>query len=230
MSKIKYINGIGALDFSSINGIDALDPLPFLELNEIENFWPSFVGDDFTGDNGDPLDVDVWSDHINSTAPPEIQNNKLRAVCGADELSYTVSDWKISGDFSIQVDFDSLSISSYGSFRLQFQNAVSGATEYGLVSALDRGSGLEFHFAATGESLIYQSRINSYGGLKIDRSGLTTTFYYKDGGGSFISISSKSLWSTDMYVLLNFATSDGGSGSGNFDNFTINSGTVIYPV
>ena len=69
--------------------------------------WGSFTGDDFTGDNGDPVNSDYWTGEAISGNPGydnwEIQSNQLwLRQSGSDEFRM-ISTFSISGDFDVQL-------------------------------------------------------------------------------------------------------------------------------
>ena len=203
-------------------------------INGIENFWPSFSGDDFTGGNGDPPDLDIWEEHSSTDVQATIQSNKMYSSCGQNQQCYYFSRFKISGDFSVQVDLDSLSDLEAISARLMATNLSASSTHgaYGMFkyNSSSRRMGSNFNTGSWG-SESNPLRSNTYGGIRITRTGNTLYVYLKDGGGSYALDNSTAMGSApNLYIWLNLLLNSAGSASVNFDNLLINSGTVVYPL
>lgn len=70
----------------------------------------TFSGDDFTGNDDDPPDTDLWEVLQDTGSDLSIQSNKLNYDSAGDDANYfgqIRSKFKLSGDFDIQIDFDS---------------------------------------------------------------------------------------------------------------------------
>jgi hypothetical protein len=192
----------------------------------------AITGDNFTGSDDDPLDSDLWLipfSNYRSTYSATIQSNKcaisLTGVNAANpDNVVTYSKFLLSGDFDIEIDFDSLINQSHAYAGFSFGVWMSDSV-YAFVKA-DYISGNKFTYSFSGSST-QVSRTNDYGNIRIARSGSTITLYATDGGGSESELGSSSVSADDTRVLLRGWDRDSGTEiSINFDNFTINSGTV----
>ncbi|MCK5504081.1 MAG: hypothetical protein KAJ10_02905, partial [Thermodesulfovibrionia bacterium] len=101
---------------SGISSIDVTDV--FTDLN-----YPS-VDDDFTGDDGDAPNTDLWvgDDPYNIAS---IQSNRLNIASDgvSDQYLYLTSKWKLTGDFDVQVDFDITTLDAPSS-SVQYANTL----------------------------------------------------------------------------------------------------------
>lgn len=185
--------------------------------------------DDFTGTNGDTPDPLKWEDLSSGMAT--IQSNKLRF----SSTSYATvrSYFKLSGDFDVQVDFSNLS-GETADFEGALITAYVDSENSGHIRAGYRTApGISFD----GNSEVGDvwgaggtvSRTNSYGKLRIDRSGTTWRTRYQDGGGGWTQLYSQAGGTGDVQITFSTGWIDG-TIVVDFDNFTINSGHVIYDV
>jgi hypothetical protein len=64
------------------------------------------VDDNFTGDDGDAPDITLWNDISGPLDRVSIQSNKLQIKTISENAEYNLwSNYKISGDFDIQVEW-----------------------------------------------------------------------------------------------------------------------------
>jgi hypothetical protein len=206
------------------NAIDNLADAPALP----EAPWT----ETFTGYNGDLPNTSYWYKQPTSTGNSlTIQDNKLNGSLAAGTGTNEFSLFALSGDFNIQVDVDSfaagansVSLSLVVAHGLPVQtsgvyigyNFSGGSHKY--ISGYDVGAGWQPGAGA--------SRTNSYGKLSIRRTGTTISVHYQDGAGGWVELDDWSITSENMHVIFGYNAA-GGTLSANFDNFLINSGTVV---
>jgi hypothetical protein len=202
----------------------------------------AFTGDTFTGDDGDPPSTDLWA-LISETNSGDlsIQSNQLNfdpASAGTLRASNYGSVFDLSGDFDIQTDFvvTTLTTPSSGvSYAVNLQ-LYSGATNIAYVSrAVD--SSAKQGYTSGGNSLGYNlaySYNHSSAKLRITRSGSTVKVFHRDtadtqwewdGNAAGRSVGSSS---DDLQVRMYFEQDTGGTVLSDVDNFTINSGSIIW--
>jgi hypothetical protein len=188
----------------------------------------TFTGDDFTGANGTA--PNLWS-YIVGT--PTIQSNKLRfsTLTNNDEIE---SVFKISGDFDIQIDFDLVTYPAVDNWnfalRLWNEAKTKGMT---LERRFDDPTGHMIKtFDYTGSWVEQDSDTIAITSMKFKhvRSGSTTTSYYWDGSQWVLTYASTALGTDDIIVILKCAKWAGNpTAEADWDNFVINSGTVVWP-
>jgi hypothetical protein len=207
---------------------------------QAENYWDSFSGDDFTGTNGDPLNTEVWSDpytnHSTTNFGAEIQDNAGRlyltgvASAGSDSCAVD-SKFSISGDFDIQIDFLNLVHNNHLAAGFQFGFEMDDG-DYVFIKPqyYSGGSFLVRFYDGSVDDNTY-GRSNNYGQLRITRTGTTVNTYTVDGGpASWTLRKSGTLSSDDGHIVLFLYDYNAGSEIRcDFDNFLINSGTIIAP-
>jgi hypothetical protein len=198
------------------------------------SFWDTFTGDDFTGTNGDPLSTTVWTDQA-AGFEWLIQSNKanVNITTGSDSEAKSISTFSLTGDFDIQIDFDSLVFTNSGFLRLYVFNGDLSDGAY-IGTAFD--SSVHSFNGNTKVDNVWGSssspaRTNDNGGIRIVRSSANITLKTKDGGGVYTDVFTRSVTTDDVVVWLQAKTgaAAGDRVSGNFDNFLINSGTVVAP-
>jgi len=73
------------------------------------NIFPyiaGFTGDDFTGDNGDPLNPDYWIQDDDNNPDWDIQSNKGNMVHNGTAKTNNINSlWAMRGNFDIQIDW-----------------------------------------------------------------------------------------------------------------------------
>jgi len=212
-------NGISNSDFSYINGIT--------------NFWPSFTGDNFTGDNGDPPNLDIWGINKSaSQAAVSIYNNKARGVLeDASALSFTdlYSKFRLKGNFDIEVDWEKIVGGNTNRYDLIFRVAPD-TTPNSYVHILRAYSTANTnHYAAnkkTNGTFGTTSRAataDTSGSFRITRVGIAMKSYY---GASLLR--SDNWLSENVTVILSTQTSGSYPDvTCDWDNFIINSGTIV---
>lgn len=224
--------------------VNSLIPTAYYRLGEIGSGDPfaldppnpTVVDDDFTGDDGDAPDTNLWSTDISSlyniTSSLDVQLNKLKfAVTGDINVGASVakleSKYEISGDFDIQMDVsDVISTSNRGQIWLRILGV--GWLSMSSENSVDMWT---TNFDGSQPSV---SRTNSFGEIRITRVGNISTGYYDDGStGTWTQWLQDLNCSTDD-VSINIELYDNSAtgvraSSGFIDNFRINSGTIVWP-
>jgi len=197
--------------------------------------FENFTGDDFTGTNGSPLNTNYWSVYGAYSDEWEIQNNKASInLTTENREALSVSLFTLPSDFDIQIDIDSIVASNPGGAVIRFNTFDSGFHN-GCFGGVQVISGVKNFHASHLTNDVYDSqtnvaRANDYGKLKIVRTGTNVVYSCQDGGGGWVQIKTKDQGSaTTMFVYLHARSLPSTSITGNFDNFTINSGVVVAP-
>ena len=188
--------------------------------------------DDFTGTNGDPPNSNIWS-IVGDSADVFIQDNQLRTqVAGTSEDNGVASLFKISGDFSLQVDFDM--VTGYGSgtdhsFFITVQHV--GETFYNSMR-IYLNSFSEYLFRIQrwvngGYGSYTGPGQQSSGSFKLSRSG-TLWQPALDLGSGYVNIAGpQGIGSDDVEIsLVNSVWGSVADCKVDFDNFTITEGTT----
>ena len=192
-------------------------------------FWPNFAGDDFIEIDDDPPDPQAWSLVTGSSS---ISSNKLRisTASGNDEVG---SLFGIYGDFDIQIDVDLVTYpnTNYWNFSFRLWNAAATA-----------GVTLEIRVESSQRKIKFFDNAGSWIERDSDNTSLTSTKFkfvrvsstitasYWDGGDWVVSGTSTVLGTDTIYVRCKSGKwSSNPTAVADFDNFTINSGTVVQP-
>jgi len=199
-------------------------------LNELE-YWD--VDDVFTGTDDDPPNSDLWS--LSGTQrDPYILSNSLRTWLEAtsSDLQKATSIWRLSGDFDIQADFNLISQPISGVRWTGFViDSVGTTTGQALIlRRYDTGEQYAYNQSVSGSwgTLSTTGTTDSSGQLRVTRVGSTLTSYFWSGS-SWTQIDSRSWVSDDVKMALGSQTNVAQSYTADFDNFVINSGTIIWP-
>jgi hypothetical protein len=225
------------LNISDNSGISGLDLSEFFT----ELKYPA--DDDFTGADDDPLNIIKWGDpftlHSTTNFGADIQNNMAHfyftGVSGAGGDGVNVnSNFMLTGDFDIQIDFSNLVhlFHNAAGFELEVHFGPDPGDDHVLIKCQYFGAVnwlLRYH----DEGNTYDTtpaRTNDYGKMKITRTGSTVYLWYADGSGDFVSGGSRDMNSDDCFLRLGgYDWNSGAELSIDFDNFVINSGTVVWP-
>lgn len=209
---------------SGYNNIDIRSILTELDYGVV-------TGDDFTGVNGEAPNTYLWSPITGSLS---IESNKLRSVItNAIQNNKTGSNFKISGDFDIQVDYTLVSVTSIDTWNVRLY-AFTENYDDNIDIARRYGSG-DFYFDSYnvdggGYTTNSTATTNTTGKLRLRRVGSTVTSYYW-GGSDWVTLSASLSWVFDdvtVSIYCNTATT-AQSHTADFDNFTVNSGTLYWP-
>jgi hypothetical protein len=202
--------------------------------------WP-VLEDYFTGDDGDIPNEILWSYTATNTEYPEVYDNKLRmdiAVSALDIWSRIVSNFNINSisDFDIQIDYDIVSStapSSSTSYLAFFQfNAVSGAmVRIGVIQTTSYTK-FQVYDAISGSTEIICSYLT--GKFRIIKTTTAIKGYYWSGtqwewDGSTSGYTFGETFG-DTFNISIYSSADYGAGVVcDFDNFIVNSGTIVWP-
>ena len=219
-------------DFVAPVLLDATSGQTAFDMTAVFNeLTPLDVDDDFTGTDGDPPDVRLWT---HSTAFEfEIIGNKLNFSTSAEiQTARTKSKYTFPADFEIQVDFDLTNMpdSDVSLLGLYVANVDSADDDALVVDVRYQGGHKYFGGVQTGGSWLGTTiaRSETSGKLKIVRSGSTFTGSYWNGS-SWVQIDSRTCSTDTLRVYLTGVTTANLTVSLNFDNFTVNSGIIVWP-
>ena len=186
--------------------------------------------DDYTGTNGDPPNSTLWQQIETTNTTVEIQSNKLQIACTSsadNESAKAKSKYVFVGDFDIQIDFTITTLSHNGEGLELFAILDTDNLVFIKAARVDNDDKFQVRFKIDGT--IYDtntiSRSNTYGKLRIVRSGNTVTTKYQDGSGSWTdAVQRTDLPSGKMWVQTSLWTGPSGNAiTATVDNFTINS-------
>ncbi len=216
----------------STNIASDLTDFPVVITLQAANDRPDNVDDDFTGDDGDPPNELLWD---NSNTTGAILSNKLRIDC-TNRSSQTQSLFYLTGDFDIQVDFDSIVFDTPGvglyTYAVQLQLRPIGLSIY--IYKDSNGNAYIAVYCPSTDNSQFSSSISS-GKLRITRNGSTYTAYLWSGsqwdwngntsGYTFTFSSTEA-----VYCSLNLISPEAGvTSTTDYDNFIVNSGTIGWP-
>lgn len=198
----------------------------------------SVLEDDFTGPNGDLPAVEFWqinepiwgsTTYLDSNVT--IQNNELNVPANSSESRGGVmSNFYVSGDFSIQVDVDATNCNSTSYMAaMYFWKDEPNRTL--VTMQADDGGRFRTHSSIgdvwqTDKSI---TRTNAYGTLKLVRFGATIIAKVKDGDGPWQIVGKSTSTTDDGRVVLYQDHGSATTGTTVFDNFKVNRGTVLWP-
>lgn len=203
---------------------------------------PSYIlSDEFTGNDEDAPDSNLWEVTNNSVAgTAQINSNKLRITIpntANDENIMITSKFKLSDDFDVQVDYNEVSNdlpSSSVSYLHMLRYVNSSRLKYGFIS-VGIGSASERTYAASNTlSSTNITTTYSSGKYRLTRASGVIKAYYWTGSqwewdGSTNGIVLENSITDDVYIDI-LSTADFSSGATtDFDNFQINSGTIVWP-
>ncbi len=198
------------------------------------------VDDDFTGDDGDPPNSTLWNPGTDngSTRLCRINSNRLRLatvnVTGYQAIS---SVFHISGDFDIQVDWEMMVDPGSESTENYILAAdPSDATRWFRIGYQPKSNGWKRGYQAGG-SAVYSLgttetiNISDPRKLRLVRTGSTIQGYRWTAAGAWAAEQTAiSVTSNDVVIsIANHSWADSPTSTVDFDNFTVNSGTVVWP-
>jgi hypothetical protein len=208
-------------DLSKIMNID-INNLSELMSHSVSTY---IFKDTFTGNDGDDPNSTYWDPNQYL----EIQNNQLHGSVNGSP-GYVQSKFLLSGDFDVFVSFDDLSTGTTEGNGIVLIVGTVGFSETGILSmrrylgAAKFLGNIKHNGSYYGEVVV--ARSNTYGGARIIRIGTTLTLKYKDGDGDWMTLTSNTVNTNDFIIRLH-ATSISGPVSGDFDDFTIDTGTMV---
>jgi hypothetical protein len=233
---------------SDSSGITSADLIAFFNELTLSSgvYNKSDYYDDFTGTNGDPPDIDKWTE-TDPTNLMDIQSNKLHfdGEGSGNPRPYITSTFKFDGNyaFDIQIDFDLLTwISpSTNDNYVRFYIYADGGSPYtymarqqGTGGATNRmrlygGSGTnDFAWNYTGTTGKFRFTWNGSSTLK---AYVWTGSQWEWNGNTAGYTCSENYAGEEITIQFLFEQeTNGGDVEATFDNFQINSGYVIYDV
>lgn len=195
--------------------------------------------DDFTGTNGDAPDNTKWRETLSSYQDPEIQSNKL--YCFVNDhpgSSWVGSIYNMQGDFDIQVDWSDASHATSGDYRYTIEAWIDSSDYFQIYRGRKDGNG-----CAWGKA--YYTRHNTNGGgetfsdpycsedlsgkLRLVRTSDMFYGYMYDSGWQLVGSGTCTTNDMQIWVGTNGVGTGGGQFYVSFDNYQINSGTLVYP-
>jgi hypothetical protein len=195
------------------------------------------TGDDFTGDDNDPANQDLWKEYsVSGVNDSEILNNKLRCAIDAGvNPSGVKSHFEFPGDFDIQIDWDEIvgpNSNGWDSiFRVVPQ--VTPNSYFHIFRAYN--TTYQNHFGGNKKTNGAFGTVTRIGTslttskFKIVRVGTNIKCYF--WSGSDWTLVRNDTWLDESCVLQFFQQTSGVNPdtTADFDNFVINSGSVIWP-
>jgi len=205
-------------------------------------FWDTFTGDDFTGENGSLPNSTIWE--LVDTTNLTIQDNKLNFNSNesSDEEFEIVSNFKLSGNFDIQIDIEpqTVTVPSVAYPYLLFFEIADAKTAPSFYSHIlfRRTSAPIWQMGTQGTDSPWAANTvdaQSINPVRLTRtSGVVKAFYWNDTNGRFEwdgGTDGKTMGTNtdDMYVRLVGTQRANEELEVNYDDFVINSGTVVPP-
>ena len=234
LGQAKYLEGFNnrikiSIDSTKIDSTLTHFPVPIVLGTSVGLPTIKSVDDNFTGEDGTLPDTKLWS----TTGDVELASNTLK-LGATTSSAKCASIFRLSGDFDISIDFDVTGnpstdswISGLYIFQVTDNNGYVVGRGYGGNSLID------FQKLVNGswDSTLATVTTSVYTGkLRLTRSISTFTAYYDIGSGWVNMGSNNSGYSSEMFLRLTL-----GSWAGNpsvtayFDNFKVNSGTIVWP-
>ncbi|MFA6290238.1 MAG: hypothetical protein WC637_00575 [Victivallales bacterium] len=177
--------------------------------------------DTFTGADGSSPNPIIWT----VVGTPTIQSNTLEIV---NDDEYVVCKLTFTGDFNIQVDFATQSEPATNYWTADLLAYIDGTHYVGGRASYNSGKKFQ-SFYINGGSLAYDTatRTNTYGKLKLTRTGNSFSIYDADGAGGFSLLGTHTIGSAGNQVSIWIRCQHWGASPNitcRFDNFLINSG------
>ena len=235
---IDEISGVNAEDLSQIftdlrMDYDSLTPVAWNTGYQVD-----FTSDDFTGDDGDEPNPYLWG-YSDGDATISIENNTLQIELAAGDIgnNHIQQHGKLVGDFDIQADLpDLLGQKTITQGGIYLSNTLLGHVKWAAMMMNFSGGQQRWSFRydddGSNSSQDYVNTSYAFGKLRLVRVGSTLSAYYDDlQGGGWTQIGTGESWtSEDVYFGFYFYRGvTTGPTYHRYDNFLINSGTVVGP-
>lgn len=197
----------------------------------------SNIDDDFTGDDGDPVDSNLWDiSGIRINGDPVINNNRVRISIqsGIKDSSQLKTKYSVSGDFDVRVDWNLIGTVSSDSIYTR------------LGGYADNGHSFSFYYQRTGGAWGFSSQTyegSSYVSeattavtytstkLRLTRVGNLWTSYYWNGSSWVLHRQSNRIFATGEVSFMFYAenyTSPYTACVVEYDNFEVVADGYIY--
>lgn len=190
--------------------------------------WDKYL-DRFRGNDGDLPDLKWWSP--GTTPRWFIKSNKLETSVptGSTYGTYYIPDF--SGDFDIQIGFDCIgAVTGIERWELRLNLYDAGTSNRFIYERTWRSGGDKYFFndyEGTWGSSVSTATSDTTGKLRVTRVGNLFTFYYWTSTGWAVLGSRTKVWS-NIRLLLDAYNSTGSTVTLRFDDFIINSGTLVW--
>lgn len=224
------------ITLSSGSGITSTDTT-----DVFTNLVYSSVNYDFTGTDGDAPNSDLWIETDDSNKMQIVSNAlEIDSQESTDTEAYVDSIYRLVGDFDIQVDFEATNYNTPtgGGHSSWITVWNESETSYWRTIWRSYNTGdLEYYQSDTSGAVGYTTTDTS-GKLRLVRIGSNITSYVWNEGSSQWEFdgdtngeTSSETTSEDLFVRLYHKQEGSGTERyrANFDNFTVNSGTVSWP-
>lgn len=208
----------------------------YFKINSVDTLkWPVFV-EDFTGEDDSYPNSLYWEHEVRSTTTGTalIKNNKLHVT-----MQSTTNQWvanflhftplKLHNNFDVEIAFSNLTITDSSSAKGMFQGLSISTTSSDYFLAAGHYNSNNFWYSnPSGQTK--PARSNGYGKLRILREGTTIKYYVEDGDSSWNLLNTYTLNTDDISISLYLYLDNSNSSlTGDFDNFIVNQGTIIWP-
>ena len=227
-----------AFHIDTSSGKNNKDASPFFD--ELDYIDPT--GDDFTGTNGDDPNSDLWRVGQNDGDNMSIQSNKLNFTSpggAVNEISQAWSNFNLDGgqDYDLRIDFDySTLTTSSGSYSWAANVSIRSAdgTIIGQL-AIGKSTGTVRYMAqGVNQSFTTYTTTDTSGKFRFSKVGSTVKGFVWSGtqwewNGNAAGITLTSSTSDDVEFRIWFEQETNATVVSNVDNFTINTGTIVWP-
>ena len=202
---------------------------------------PNIVDDNFSGADSSIYDSILWkiyedSDVTYNSKTIDIQGNKLNNAFDITDSGNIVrygleSNFKLSGDFDFEISVSDMTTDTRATYSMLTITEIGGFTGPLSFSTNNWSS----NYGGSGTQSV--ARTNNFGKLRYVRSGSTVTAYVKDGNASswtqINSVAALTTVDTSIRFYLYMDSLSGDSSpfvrSCKWDNFKLNSGTIVWP-
>jgi len=210
--------------------ISSLNKILGTNINNLSKFMGENIStyvfkDTFTGNNGSDPNSTYWD----PSQYFEIQSNQLHGFIN-NAQGYVSSKFYLANDFDIFVSFNDLITGSTTANRIELITTSSDNEETCVIGARYK-TNLKFvgnirHSGSWYGEVDGDALTSDYGELGVTRIGSTITLKYKNANGEWTTLTSRTIGTVDLYIKL-FISSAGGNVSGDFDDFIIDTGTMV---
>jgi hypothetical protein len=175
--------------------------------------------DSFTGADSSAINAERWI----VDGSPDIQGNTAELTYG----ERITNVYYLTGDFDIQVDFAMQSEPATDAWNYMLHCYIDATHRIGVGPEYESSRKFTCRYAAGGSyTSANVARTNTYGKLRLVRSGSNITAYYADGTGEFTALGTTHVVGSNSVQPFIFSTRWTGTPTPTcrFDNFLINSG------
>ena len=203
--------------------------------------WPYYdnVNDDFTGNDNDPPNSILWTES-DTNNKMSIQSNKLEfdSQESVDISSSITSNYYLTGDFDLQIDLEILNFGTPSLGAHSSRIYINDGSNICIILAGEKSASPNTYFRcnSTLDTNIDISRSISSTKLRLTRNGSVIKAYYWSGSqwewnGNTNGYTFTDTFTGDVFVACVFVQEGSGSTRWNstFDNYTLNSGTILWP-